>query len=663
MSWKWSQSGPPRAGPPWRTAIAICLCWLSLLAFAIARLKPADGWVVALLAIVPAAATCALCLRHRADRAPRLVRSREVEDPSSGDGRQHPSHASSPRIPEAVEEDSMTRSGYFAAPSQPDSLHRDVRHTGDFLIIDMVNRLEPRQFRWLESSLAEQQFLGWSLSELQGKSFFEIVHADDRGRAEEGLNQALAKGELLGLVVRIKTAQGRSRAVEINAGARFTSDGHVSYVRCHLTDVTIKVRAERELRLRARELMQLNEQLRQINRELEELKDRYGDLYQNAPAMYFSLDPSGRLVECNQTFLSTLQRGREELVGQGFDRFLAGDELVRCQALYARLLETGSLETESRWVSSRGATLPVWISGKVIRGPKGNVEQTRCIAQDLTAMHRLEAQLQESNRSLARANTELSRKNRELDEFVYVISHDLQEPLRTLTALADYLLQDHSGGLDSAGQEYTRRLASAARRMRTMIHALLNLSRAGKVTGESVPVPLGPLVDDVRADLSELIRSRHAEVRVASPDAVLQGDRRRLHQLLTNLVTNAIKYNQSPVPSVEVGTLGLADGNPRGAEGTGPSQTLYVRDNGIGIDPRHHDRVFQVFRRLHAQEDYEGSGVGLAICTKIAQAHGGRIWVESEPEKGATFFVAWPGPADEAAATYSPSGKRDVTTA
>ena len=158
----------------------------------------------------------------------------------------------------------------------------------------MVNRLDPRDLRWIESSLAEQEFLGWTFHELQRKSFLEILHPDDRARAEDALRAALVKGETLGLVVRITTAQGKSRVIEVNAGARYGAGSGVSHLRCHVTDVTEKVRAERALRHRTRELTRVNEQLRTINRELVELKDRYTDLYDNAPAMYFSLDTRGR---------------------------------------------------------------------------------------------------------------------------------------------------------------------------------------------------------------------------------------------------------------------------------------------------------------------------------------------------------------------------------
>src|SRR5262249_26721719 len=156
-------------------------------------------------------------------------------------------------------------SGVFEVPSSPSA-------SADFSSGDMVNRLDPKLFRWLESSPAEQLFLGWNLRQLREMSFFEIVHPDDLERAREQLRTALVKGEVHGLVLRIRTAFGKPKAIEMNVGARYDSEMAVSHVRCHVTDVTQKIRSERELRLRTRELIQVNEQLRLINRELEELK-------------------------------------------------------------------------------------------------------------------------------------------------------------------------------------------------------------------------------------------------------------------------------------------------------------------------------------------------------------------------------------------------------
>lgn len=541
--------------------------------------------------------------------------------------------------------DSLTRSSILSSmPNIPDGF--DPSQSGEFSSTDMVSRLEPKSFRWLESSPAEQEFLGWNLRQLREKSFLEIVHPDDYPRAKEQLRAALVRGEVHGLIVRIKTAREKPKAIEMNVGVRYGPDLTITHLRCHITDVTIKVRAERELRLRTRELTQVNEQLRQINRELEELKERYRDLYQNAPAMYFSLDDRGRFIECNDTLLRTLGYRREDLVGRSYERILPDSRRGGFASRFAEFVRTGSTETASQWLKSSGELIDVWVSGTTVKGHDGRFLRSRNVTQDVTARNRLEAELHEKNDRLARTNEELSSKNREMDEFAYVVSHDLQEPLRTLIAFSDFLLRDCGDQLDANGQEYVRYLVEAARRMRALIHGLLNLSRAGRVTGELSAVNLDEVVEVVKADLAELIRSKGAEVRVPAPLPTTWGDRDRLGQLLANLVGNGLKYNTDSAPWVEVGAL---SGDP------GPQVTIYVKDNGIGIDPQFHAKIFQLFRRLHTREEYEGTGAGLAICTKIVQAHGGRIWVESEPGQGSTFFISLSRPpSSESSRTEAP---------
>jgi PAS domain S-box-containing protein len=527
----------------------------------------------------------------------------------------------------------MTRSGMLAAMPGIGPGGFDPNLSGEFSTMerDMVSRLEPRTLRWIDSSPAEQQFLGWDLAALREKSFLDLVHPEDHPRATGQVAAALEKGEVHGLILRIKTAQGTPKAVEMNIGVRYGTDGGVSHLRCHLTDVTDKLRAERELKLRTRELTQVNEQLRQINRELEELKDRYRDLYQKAPAMYYSLQMDGLILDCNETLLHTLGYPRERLVGHSLSVVLAEPFRSRFAARHAELLRRGTLEIESMWVKANGELIDVWVSTTVIRGRDGKFLHTLGVAQDVTARHRLEAELKEKNERLAGTIEELSRKNREMDEFAHVVSHDLQEPVRTLIAFSDFLLKDYGDRLDANGQEYVRYLVEASRRLRALIHGLLNLSRAGKVTGELGPVNLEEVIAVVRADLNELIRTKGAEIRTMGPLPTLWGDEVRIGQLLANLISNGLKYNRSEKPWVEVGTLN---------EETGPAVTIYIRDNGIGIDPRFHTKIFQLFRRLHTQEEYEGTGAGLAICMKIVQAHGGRIWVESTPNQGATFFLS-----------------------
>jgi PAS domain S-box-containing protein len=671
---------PTRRPSRWTAALLISMTWMVVIALAVASLGQREGAVVAIGGLLAAAVTfgisawsdrvrwqapvLALTQLTRSLRqegkprqaltlppAPELRELTQAIAALARPPRPRPSAAklapafspgpafaqtSSPH-PSA----SMTKSGMFDAP--PDTGEFLSAYTsGEFSTNDMVNRLEPIGFHWIESSLAEQKFLGWDLAELKQKSFLDIVHADDRSRADHTLREARERGEALGMIVRVRTAHGKLRAVELNVGARYEKIPTVSHLRCHLTDVSDKVRAERELRLRTQELTQVNEQLRGINRELVELKDRYTDLYENSPAMYFSLDTQGKVIECNQTMLTNLKLSRDEVVGHDYAKLLTGPRVEGFLERYQAFMKKGSVEKETCWVKPNGELIDVWVIGKVVAGSKGSVAHTRFVAQDITVNRLLEAELQEKNRRLGETNFELSERNRELDEFVYVVSHDLQEPLRTLIAFSGFLQKDYGDKLEGEGQEFVRYLVDASRRMRSMIQGLLHLSRAGKVIGEFGMVDLDELLAVIKTDLAELFRSKNAELRIESRLPYVWGDRDRIGQLIANLLSNGVKYNESPNPLVEIeATTVTGADSPDHAfdDQVDPYTLIAIKDNGIGIEPEFHKTIFQLFRRLHTRDEYEGTGVGLAICNKIIQAHGGRIWVESTPGVGSTFFI------------------------
>ncbi len=539
---------------------------------------------------------------------------------------------------------SLSRSGLFESTSSAEiSLSTDLSSEAPSTDGDMIARLSPSDFRWIESSPAEQAFLGWPLDRLRGMSFLEIVHPDHRELARAQLRAAGEKGEAHGLIYRIRTARGEAKAIEMNIGVRYAADASVDHLRCHVADVTEKLRASRELRRRTKDLLAANGQLLRTNRELEELKDRYGDLYQNSPAMHFSLDRDGTIIECNQTLLATLGYARTELLGRPYTRLIPESRRASFLATFAEFLETGHVEVESRWRKKDGDWIDVWIRATAVRGPDGEIVHSRSIAEDVTVRKALESELHEKNLRLARLVEDLARKNQELDDFTHVVSHDLQEPLRTLIGFSTLLLEEHADGLGAQGREQATFLVGAARRLRDLVRDLLTLSRAGKAAGRFGPVDLASVVAQVRGDLLAAITAKRADVSVQERLPTAWGDRGRVTQLMANLVGNALKYTRpGERPRVEIRAEADGDG----------ATTIRVRDHGIGIDPKHHQAVFEVFRRLHSVDEFEGTGAGLAICRKIVLAHGGRIWVESEIGRGATFCVHLPGPdhSEEAAA-------------
>jgi light-regulated signal transduction histidine kinase (bacteriophytochrome) len=259
-------------------------------------------------------------------------------------------------------------------------------------------------------------------------------------------------------------------------------------------------------------------------------------------------------------------------------------------------------------------------------------ERTRELAAELVERRRAEAELERRNRDLAASN-------RELDDFAYVASHDLKEPLRGIHNYAGFLLEDYGDALDLAGKAKLETLMRLARRMESLIDTLLHYSRVGRVDLAIEPVDLGEVVADVVDSLGPFLATAEARVEVAGRLPVVRCDRARIGEVFRNLVVNAVKYNERADKRVEIGALlpGSSAGGEAPPATAGP--VFYVRDNGIGIPERHRQVVFDIFKRLHGRDQYGGgTGAGLTIVKKVVERHGGNVWLDSEPGRGTTFY-------------------------
>jgi hypothetical protein len=229
-----------------------------------------------------------------------------------------------------------------------------------------------------------------------------------------------------------------------------------------------------------------------------------------------------------------------------------------------------------------------------------------------------------------RHSQELARSNAELERFAYVASHDLQEPLRTLGSYAKLLSRRYSGQLDDKGNRFIQYIQEEVLRMQALINDLLLYSRVGRQPQNFAPCDCAVVLDIVVRGLEGAIANSGATIARCELPTIL-ADETQMVQLFQNLIGNAIKYRSQEPPVVQVGALDQ--------EG---QWLFWVHDNGIGIDPKYAERIFAIFQRLHTQEEYSGTGIGLAIAAKIVERHGGRIWVESEVGKGATFYFTIP---------------------
>jgi signal transduction histidine kinase len=239
------------------------------------------------------------------------------------------------------------------------------------------------------------------------------------------------------------------------------------------------------------------------------------------------------------------------------------------------------------------------------------------------AMTNLLNDLQASNRKLAETGQELQRANAELETFTYSVSHDLKAPLRGIDGYSRLLLEDHTGQLDDEGRTFLHTVRHAAEQMNQLINDLLAYSRLERRA----------LAEALVAEYAEEMRERGVGLTVDVPCQAVMAEAEGLAQALRNLLDNALKFTRdAPEPRIEIG----------GRE-TKKTCILWVRDNGVGFDAQYHDRIFDIFQRLHRAEEYPGTGVGLAIVRKAMQRMGGRVWTESAPGEGATFYLEIPG--------------------
>jgi two-component system, chemotaxis family, sensor kinase Cph1 len=379
-----------------------------------------------------------------------------------------------------------------------------------------------------------------------------------------------------------------------------------------------------ELHIHQAELEMQNEELRRRQEEIERTQAEYADLYDFAPIGYFSLDRDGRIARANLTAATLLAADRGSLPGRLFNHYvLAGDR----ETFHLHLREVAGKERraacELRLVKTTGETIPVLLESMPVRNGEGGFG-CRTSVVDLTWRRKKEEELQQ-------ALTERAGLNRELEQILYIASHDLQTPLRAITGFLDLLARRYQGRLDAEAHEYISFAVGGARRMNQL---LLDLRAFSRLSTRAVPLAFmdsGAALAEALASLRPAIKESGAEITHDQLPPV-RGDHAQLVQLFQHLIDNAIKYRQPEEP-------------PRihvAVEQREHEWLVAVRDNGIGFNPKFADRIFLVFQRLHPVDQYAGTGIGLAICRKIVERHGGGIWAESEPGRGSTFYFTLP---------------------
>jgi PAS domain S-box-containing protein len=373
----------------------------------------------------------------------------------------------------------------------------------------------------------------------------------------------------------------------------------------------------------------------EVNRDItlrKSAEQKFANLLESAPDAMVIVDQNGRVVLANAQTEKLFAYTREELIGQPVetlipDRFRPGHGEHRRS--YARAPQVRPMGAGLDLYGRRkdGTEIPVEISLSPMHTEEG-VLVTAAI-RDVTERRRAEAEVRELNRALNERLAELGELNRELEAFTYSVSHDLRGPLRHIDGFARILLEDYEAGLPPEAQKYLRRVVEGAQNMGHLVDDLLNLSRIGRRELERQAIDLNDLVTHVIQDLPSEASTRKIEWRVARlPE--MECDPGLVKLVFTNLLSNAVKFTRpKPQSVIEIG-VSNRDGAPE----------FFVRDNGVGFDTKYADKLFGVFQRLHRQDDFEGTGIGLATVQRIVHKHGGQIRAEAKPNEGACFFFS-----------------------
>jgi PAS domain S-box-containing protein len=375
-----------------------------------------------------------------------------------------------------------------------------------------------------------------------------------------------------------------------------------------------------ELEVHQIELEMQNDELRRTQAELARSCNRYLDLYDFAPVGYLTLDCDQVVREANLTAATLLGIDRDTLLGRSFATLAAPRCRDACY-LAVRPVLTSAAKRTCELTFVRGDGTEFFGRLEMVPVQTGQPSLAGCWAtlSDITEHQRIA--------------DELKRSNQDLTEFASITSHDLLEPLRVVNSFLKLLQDRYAPQLDAQAKEYIHYAVDSANRMSDLIRDLLVYSRVDRKSQNIGPVQAGDALITALANLQAGIQEASARVTYDSLPTVLV-DRTQLTQLFQNLVGNAVKFRKQDQPClVHVGT-----------ECRDQRLMFFVRDNGIGMPLTHHSRIFGIFERLHARSKYPGTGVGLAICKRIVERHGGRIWVESKPGEGSTFYFTLPAP-------------------
>ncbi|MGZ5051614.1 MAG: protoglobin domain-containing protein [Methylobacter sp.] len=348
------------------------------------------------------------------------------------------------------------------------------------------------------------------------------------------------------------------------------------------------------------------------------------EVFQNNIEGVIITDTRRQILHANTKVTTIAGYRNEDLIGQPVTLMLPAQEREAFIGHWQEIKQGEPWQGECMLQHSRGTLFPAWVNVSCVKDDAGAITHFIVEFSDISAFRA-------AQKALAKRTEELARSNKELEQFAYVASHDLQEPLRMVASFTQLLSRRYRDKLDSDADEFIHYAVDGATRMQTLINDLLAYSRIGSRIRPFEPVDLSNVLKRALANLHIAIEESGAQISYDELPTV-RGDITQLTQLFQNLIGNAVKFRREQAPEIRISVLEDDDDYWR----------IAVRDNGIGIAPEFFERIFVIFQRLHNKEEYPGTGIGLSICKKIVERHGGQIRVDSERGQGATFTFTLP---------------------
>jgi PAS domain S-box-containing protein len=489
--------------------------------------------------------------------------------------------------------------------------------------------------------LAEGQALAQEQLVLEGKTIWEVLDPQTCRLLEPLYRGALA---------------GESGTMEIPFGDRiysvhclpiFDGQGFVKLGMLMSQDITLQKQAEQVLRTARDELerkvQERTQELREANERLAQQEREFRTLVENTPDVITRHDRQHRCLYINPACIQSLGMPPEFFIGKKPSELGYPEDITQFwETSLQTVFSKGEMQVDEFTTMNGGEPRSYQVYVVPEREVDRSIVSVMTIGRDVTSLR----QAEESARQSAE---ELRRSNQELEQFAYVASHDLQEPLRAITSFTQLLAQDYREQLDGDADMYIEFIVDGAARMKQLIRDLLAYSRVGRYELQQQSVDCNVLLERVKKDLQIQIAENQAII-TADPLPIITADPNQMANLLQNLISNSLKYRSEADPRIHLSARPCTVEGANDLSHPGSSRLTMrseewlfsIQDNGIGIKPQYAQRIFGIFQRLHTSDQYSGTGLGLAICQKIIDRHQGRIWVESQLGQGATFFFTIP---------------------